>query len=221
MPYRRTGGKRKGRSNVRLNGVFLWFLLIITILLFAYYFLNRQIYPVVKTLAVNKAKNAAVDVINSSVGAVLQRDAVSYDSLMNYERDDENRIVAIESDSYKMNRLKTDVIKEVLTELSSLDGNRLDIPIGNLFGGVLLTDKGPRIRISITPTGSANADFTSVFTAAGINQTHQQIMLKIQVNILIIISSCYTVSETVSSNLCIAETIIVGNVPDSYFNFGS
>lgn len=207
----------KSKNNSRIKSVYLWVLFISVILLFAYYLFNIELFPVLKSLAVYKAKNTATEVINNSVQSVLQKDSVSYDSLMIFEKDQDNKIVAIKSDSLKMNKLKVDLTKEILSELSSIDSNKLNIPIGNLFGGVLLANKGPAVKVEISPVGSVYSDIYSVFNSAGINQTHQQVMLKVQVSIMILLSSTYSVSETVNSTMCIADTIIVGNVPNSYF----
>ena len=71
--------------------------------------------------------------------------------------------------------------------------------------------------LSCLRLGNVNADVSSVFTAAGINQTRQQIMLNIKVTLVILLSSC-TITQNINSNFCVAESVIVGAVPNSYTN---
>ena len=68
-----------------------------------------------------------------------------------------------------------------------------------------------RVRTAAVPT----ADFENVFTSAGINQTLHRIMLNVRVECTLLIPGG-TVDTTVEAQVCAAETLLVGQVPDSY-----
>lgn len=176
-----------------------------------------MLLPIIKTLAVNKANLVAVSTINNAANKVLKSNSITYDKLINYQKDANGDIVAVTTDALEINKLKFDIINETIGELDNIKSSDLKIPFGNVIGGALFINKGPNIDVRLTPIGSVNADISSVFTSAGINQTRQQIMLNVKVKLTIILSSC-NVTQDVNSNLCIAESIIVGKVPNSFTN---
>jgi len=67
------------------------------------------------------------------------------------------------------------------------------------------------------PSGSVVTSVSNVFDSAGINQTRHQIMLNIKSTVSVIIPG-YITSVPVETNMCIAESVIVGLVPDTYAN---
>jgi sporulation protein YunB len=176
-----------------------------------------MLLPIMKTLAVNKADLVAVSTINNAASKVLKANSVSYDNLINYQKNQNGDIIAVTTDAFEVNKLKYDIINETIGELNNIKSDDLKIPLGNVIGGALFTNKGPNIDVKLSPVGSVNADISSIFTAAGINQTRQQIMLNIKVKLTIILSSC-TITQNINNNLCIAESVIVGKVPNSYTN---
>jgi sporulation protein YunB len=176
-----------------------------------------MLLPVMKTLAVNKANLVAVSIINNAANKVLKSNSITYDKLIYYQKDANGDIVAVTTDALEINKLKYDIVNETIGELSNIKSSDLKIPLGNVFGGALFTNKGPNIDVRLTPIGNVNADISSVFTSAGINQTRQQIMLNVKVRLTIILSSS-NVTQDINSNICIAESIIVGKVPNSFTN---
>jgi sporulation protein YunB len=176
-----------------------------------------MLLPVMKTLAVNKANLVAVSIINNAANKVLKSNSITYDKLIYYQKDANGDIVAVTTDALEINKLKYDIVNETIGELSNIKSSDLKIPLGNVFGGALFANKGPNIDVRLTPIGNVNADISSVFTSAGINQTRQQIMLNVKVRLTIILSSS-NVTQDINSNICIAESIIVGKVPNSFTN---
>ena len=65
--------------------------------------------------------------------------------------------------------------------------------------------------------GSVNASFASEFTSAGINQTRHRILINTSVYISVMLPTGSAGTEVISEAV-IAETVIVGDVPDSYTN---
>ena len=183
------------------------------VLLFIWF--NIALVPVLKTSAVNKAKVVAIDTINDAVGKVLKKDNISYDTLISFDKNTNGDITAVNANTMEINLLKYDITNEVVKELTEVGSSDMKIPIGTVIGGQLFTGRGPNIHIRFQPIGNVNSEVTSSFSAAGINQTRQQIMLDVKADITVIISS-YNVSTSVSSNYIIADSVIVGSVPGSY-----
>ena len=83
------------------------------------------------------------------------------------------------------------------------------------LGVPFLSALGPRIRVGIVPVSTVSAAFSTEFESAGINQTRHKIYLTLHTAVrLVIPSSAREVS--LSSQVLIAESIIVGSVPDSF-----
>ena len=78
-----------------------------------------------------------------------------------------------------------------------------------------MAEKGPLLPVRIRSVGGAEATFEHVFTAAGINQTHHQIMLDLTVSLTLLIPGG-PLDTQVSTQVCVAETVLVGEVPDTY-----
>ena len=96
----------------------------------------------------------------------------------------------------------------------------LSIPVGSLTGSALLAGRGPRIKVRMESVGSSSARFENEFTSAGINQTNHRIVLHIDVSVAILLPG-FTTATQVSNAVTVAETVIVGTVPDTYTYFST
>lgn len=217
MPYRHRRFRwRKGRRG-RLAVILL---LVFALLLAGYIAFSIQLMPVLQTTAVYRAKVVAADVVNDAVGKVLEKDDVTYDQLMHFEKDSSGSITAVKADTIQINRLRTDVVKEVIQEIDNIKPSELGISLGTVIGGGLFSGRGPVVHIRIYPVGNVTAEISSEFTSAGINQTRQQINLNVHADIAVVIPG-YSIGSGVDSNFAIAESVIVGSVPNTVINGSS
>lgn len=180
--------------------------------------LDLRFRPLIDKSATQLLTNAATSIINSAVGRELSRDSTSYDQLVEFEKDDGGHITALKTNMVKINSLKTQILDSVLRELEQLDRETLSLPLGNLSGLDFLSGRGPLIPISVVPLATSKAEFTNRFTAAGINQTRHQIMLEVAIDVRILTPRS-AVETTVSAQVPVAETVIVGNIPGNYTYF--
>jgi sporulation protein YunB len=213
MRFRARGFTHRNKK----RSIYFRLLILLLLLLMIYIIFDIKLLPVLKVASEVRAKNIAITTINNAVGQVLKEDDISYDKLMSFEKDSTGHITAVKADTLQMNLLKYDITNEVVNDLNNLKGSELAIPLGTVVGGQLFTGRGPRISVKFSPVGNVNSVINNSFTSAGINQTRQQIMLNVSTDITIMMSS-YIVTTHVESNFCIAESIIVGTVPNTYFN---
>ena len=136
-----------------------------------------------------------------------------------FEKDINGRITALKTNMSEVNRLKTDVINLINDEILALDNTDLGIPFGSVFLPEFLSGRGPQIPVNILSIRNSEAAFSSSFTQAGINQTLHQLIMEISVDVTVLVLG-QTDSFTVASQVVVAQTIIVGNVPDTYFQNG-
>ena len=104
--------------------------------------------------------------------------------------------------------------------MSEVSTSELSIPVGTLTGSTLLAGRGPCIRVRMQAVGSADASLRNAFSAAGINQTRHQILLHVDVYTGILLPG-FTASTKVSNEIAVAETVIVGSVPETYTYFST
>lgn len=176
--------------------------------------------PVIETIARTRAENVMTSILEHSVAEDLADRAVSYADFVSIQRDQEGNITALTTDMAAMNQLRVELVSEILAVLSEADVSEIEVPLGSLFDSELAWARGPAIRARAITVGTVSAEFESEFSAAGVNQTLHRICLKLSVPITMILPGS-SVEVPVNTQLCVAETVIVGQVPDTYLEFGS
>lgn len=204
--------RRRRSTGARARALLALVLLALAVILF-----NQQIRPVMESVTVNRAKARSIEIINSVVLNEIDQNGLSYENLVNINRDADGRVLSITSDITKMNRVKANIIADVQKGLDGMEESGEDIPIGTLIGSHLFHGYGPSLRLRITLTGNVKADFKSTFESTGINQTRHRIFLSVDTSVYSFLPG---VSETtdVSTDVLVAETVIVGEVPEVLVN---
>lgn len=174
-------------------------------------FADLRLKPVVINAARSRARLFASDVISRSVDAAVAESAGSFINVIYGE----DGISAIETNVTGISRLRADSILNIRGEISDIDRMTLDIPLGNLAGGMLLTGRGFPVRIKLVPIGDVSGEIYSEFSETGINQTLHRIYLRVRVSMNMIVASD-TVRLELADDILVAETVIVGKVPDAY-----
>ena len=176
-----------------------------------------SVKPFVFTYAKSEAETIILNAANRAVLNVLDKNNISYTELSNVSRDDNGNITGIEIDVEMVNRLKSEISNELAKIVSDNNKYDLNIPIGTLFGNEYTTGYGPRIKFKMQLTETAILDFESRFESAGINNVLHQIIIKIDVNVSVLMMG-FTDGFSVSTTALAAQTVIAGQVPDSFTN---
>ena len=171
------------------------------------------------SLAKTQVSNTTSDLINDAIDRQIEDGNIQYDRMVYFEKNLDGRITALKTNMSEVNRLKTDILNLINDEILALSTDDLGIPVGSLILPELLSGRGPNIPIQIMSIRNSDASFSSHFTEAGINQTLQQMNMHVSVDVTILVLG-KTESFTISSQVVVAETIIVGDVPDTYFQTG-
>ena len=174
-------------------------------------FADLRLKPVVINAARSRARLFASDVISRSVDAAVSESTGNFINVIYGE----DGISAIETNVTGISRLRADSILNIRGEISDIDRMTLDIPLGNLAGGMLLTGRGFPVRIKLVPIGDVSGEIYSEFSETGINQTLHRIYLRVRVSMNMIVASD-TVRLELADDILVAETVIVGKVPDAY-----
>lgn len=179
--------------------------------------LNSHLQPLIASYGLTQAKLVGTQAVNDAVTAVLEREGVRYTDLMRVEKDSQGSIVSVEADTVKINALKASVTTEILTQLKKHQNMTVRIPTGTLLNGDLLTGRGPRIPVKISLSGAAATQMSSYFESAGINQTSHRLVMDITVTLYAAIPG-NDATTTLETSFIIAETVLVGKVPDTFLD---
>lgn len=191
--------------------------LIVTIIAFCLF--RHKYHSVITALAQTQVKNATSDLINDAIDRQISNGTIQYDRMVYFEKDLEGKITALKTNMSEVNRLKTDLLNLINAEILAMDSDHLGIPMGSLVLPELFAGKGPMIPVQIITIRNSEAGFFSDFSQAGINQTLQKLNMQVSVDVSVLVLG--EVSDfTISSQVVIAETVIVGQVPDMFLQTG-
>ena len=178
-------------------------------------FLRLSVAPLVEELATARVVNRASYIINEAIEAQLQSDNINYDNIVYLEKDVKGAITALKTNINEVNRLKTQILSVVDTMLLDLDVNEIGLPLGSLIFPELFSGSGPKLPVRVMSISSSDADFRNEFFEAGINQTAHRIMMDVNIT-MTVLTPVGAESVSASSAVVVAETVIVGTVPESY-----
>lgn len=199
--------------------LFLCGLLIILIL--AEIFWGERVRPLVLQFAEARCKVLLTDMINQAIADHMADEGLSGFDVMQFEKDEAGAVVAMQVDTVSVNRIKSIISLAVSGALTDAGSDELtfSIPLGNLSGMEWLSGHGPLVRCNVIYEGGLTTDLVNSFSSAGINQTHYQTLVSVSVSL----SVAFPLAGgdiSVTSAVPIAETVLMGDVPDAYTYIG-
>ena len=167
-------------------------------------------------IAVSDASDIVTVQINNAIADIMAEQDYSGDYFVSFEKSATGEVTAISSNMARINALSAQILHQVVgaTENRTIE---IGIPLGNLTGISLLMGRGPDIPVQIVVLTSSRVEFNNSIVTAGINQTKHQINLEVIVDIDILVP-WGTENAQVVTEILIADTIVVGQVPDTYLN---
>ena len=193
--------------------------LLVAVFLAGFILLRSRYRDVIRDLAQIQVKNTTSDLTNDAIAKQIADGVIQYDRIVYFEKDLDGRITALKTNIGEVNRLKTDILNIINDEILALDNSDIGIPMGSLFLPELLSGRGPTIPVHILSIRNSDASFVSHFTQAGINQTLHQVSMEVCVDVAVLVLG-QTTSFTMTSEVVVAETVIVGEVPNTFLQTG-
>ena len=194
-------------------------LVILIAVIIGFLMLRSRYRDVIRDLAETQVKNTTSDLTNDAIAKQIAEGVIQYDRIVYFEKDLDGRITALKTNMSEVNRLKTDILNLINDEILALDTSDIGIPLGSLFLPELFSGKGPAIPVHILSIRNSDAAFASHFSQAGINQTLHQLTMIVSVDVAVLVLG-QTSSFTVNSEVVVAETVIVGDVPSTFLQTG-
>ena len=189
--------------------------LALLILLGTFIGLGLGIRPMVMASAASQTQIAVNRMIQRAVLEVLEEDGLRYQSFVSLQQNQNGETTALTTDTVLINRLQGELLEKILQTLQETRQITLQLPLGSLTGSQFLAGRGPLVSLKLRPVGIVKTKIVNQFDEAGINQTRHRIQLQVTVDMLSLLPG-YRISSQAQSNVILAETIIVGLVPDAY-----
>ena len=199
--------KTKG-IGVRIVAVVLGVSLLLGVLLV-------RVQPLLESLIQSKAQSITLKIIHTTVNDFLQNNPLAYDELVEIGYNESGGISHVSSQMSKLNRFKSQIAADIQTRFDTYDFGTIALPLGTVTGVSFFVGRGPAFRFRVDMSCTVECTFLNLFDDAGINQTRHQILLQVKATTFGVARFCKTSSE-VTTNFVIAETIIVGTVPEYY-----
>ncbi len=194
-----------------------WIIVIVlVILIVCYLIIDSAIRPTILSLSEARLRAIGVKAMNDAVKETIGRSGVTYTDLIHIEKDNLGKISLITANTVLMNNLAVETAMAAQDKILNIGEQGISIPIGTILGGQLLTGRGPAVVIKFEPVGSVATDIMAEFEDAGINQTRHKIYLILNASVRILLGNSSQTVE-ISSQVLISDTIIVGEVPEGYY----
>lgn len=196
------------------SGGMRWLILLVLLLTAAVIAMEQNLSQTMLDMAFARAYSMAVETINRAVKQAMGQ-GVAYEELIDAQMDAQGRVSMLRANTMRMNELASQTALLAERELGSAENQVVEIPLGAALGVSFLSGFGPRLEVQILPVGAVHTSFDTEFETAGINQTRHKIFLNLRATVSLIVPTGSQLVE-VTSTVPIAESIIVGEVPDSF-----
>lgn len=176
----------------------------------------RRIDPMFEALCEERLKYKATIITNQQSTVVMEK--YKYEELYTVERDETGNVTVIRANVLSINNMISDLTESIQNEFEKMEKSKIYIPFGSLTGSYWLAEYGPSIPISFSMLGTLDTEIKSEFVAQGINQTLHRVWVNFSCDMKVA-TPLKIYKENVVNQVVLAEHVIVGNIPDTYYNF--
>lgn len=207
----------KIRSNKKNKVGKIIIIIFVFFCVFMFYQIDKKLKPTIMAICDNEARNTATATINNTVREEFGS-KISYDNIMDMKLDKDGNIVMIQANTVELNRIGSQISLAIQDRIKDVGVKTAKVPLGVITQNDIFASYGPKISFKMKPVGYVTTSYRSEFESQGINQTRHIIYVDVTTSIQVIIPLA-TNSIKVTTNIPIAESIIVGKVPNTYANF--
>lgn len=188
------------------------FLIVVIILILG----EVKLRPIIKNAGGNALKNELTMLLNQSVEKSVSDKNVKYEDFVSLAYDSEGSISSVVTNTAFVNRFKAQLSNDVAKTVEECGDFNIIVPWGTLFGSEIFSDQGLELTVESSTYGFVVTDVCSSFESVGINQTLHRVYVKAKLYATAYIGD-YRIDETITGNIPVAETVIVGDVPNAFY----
>lgn len=211
-------GKNVNKKNSDKNKHLKKTIIIMTIAAITAAFIINSINPIIDDLCLDEAKNIGMKIANEQATIVM--DKYQYEDFITIVKDEEQNVVMLQANVNTINSIASDIPLKIIEAFEKDSNSKINIYVGSILGLKIFSGAGPKIQAKIANTGNVQTTLKSEFSAQGINQTLHRIYLEINSEVTIL-TPYNTIKTNIINQVLIAESIIIGNVPNSYYNLNT
>ena len=190
-------------------------LLVLAVAVIVYQSTLNYIGPVFESLCEDRVKSIATIISNQESTKIMNK--YQYEELYTIEKDEAGNVVIIRSNVVPINNMISDLTETIQNRFNEVENTKIEIPVGNLIGTYYFSGVGPSIPAQVRTSGTLDTEVKSEFIAKGINQTLHRIYVNFECYVKIL-TPIKNFQKKITNQVIIAEHVIVGNIPDSYYN---
>lgn len=192
---------------------YLLLILAVSVLLSGF-FLDYKLKASIIEIARAKAQIKVMENINMVINQQIVA-KVEYRDIVDIHKDKQDRIVLLQPNTILLNKMMAGSIIEITRAMDKLTEESIEVPLGQVTGSKILAGYGPKMKVKIISAGQIHVDVLDKFEEAAINQTRH--LIYFQINSKVKVAVPFLDEEVkVSTTIPLAETIIIGNVPETY-----
>lgn len=176
----------------------------------------NSIKPIFENICKTEAKAIATKISNQKATEIMKD--YNYDNLVKISRNTDNKITGIEFNMITINQISSEIAAQTQKGLEEYESENIGIALGSFSGSKMLSGRGPKLYYKIISIGNVETDYRSEFKSSGINQTSHKIYLQVKCKVTIL-TPFNTIQEEIQNQVILAENLIVGEIPQTYYNF--
>lgn len=134
------------------------------------------------------------------------------DDVLIIEKDENGNIALIDINTEYVNLIKSRLTLDIIEKLTEYKYLDFGIPLGNALNSYAFSGLGPEIPIRATPVGNVVSKTKSSLVSGGVNQTKYELYIEF-IACVEISGPLFTETREIKTELCIAQTVIIGKVP--------
>lgn len=212
--YRNKYKKRRKRKAQILLAVFLIFVVLVFVYIYC------VVNPVVVEATRHMVYSLSTSAVSDAVYDVLNEENVAYDDIVNVEYDNDGNVTLISLDTIRLNLIARKFYQVAQVYLDNMGKNGIDVALGTFTGLPFFSGMGPKINLKLVPIGAMTSVFESSLKSSGINQTSHTVYIKLYASVSMILPA-YTATIDSVTEVLVAESVIVGEIPEIYFGSNS
>lgn len=174
---------------------------------------NFQIIPALIPFAKARISTEITKKMQNVIGECIS--SGHYSDFVNLTYNAEGNVTSLQTDSAGIALANSNITKSAISSLANNNTLTVRIPLGTLSGGAVLAGKGPDIKIKVRVSPKVTASIENEFYESGINQTLHRIVARLDVKTYALLP-LFPQEIDVTTEYTLAETVIVGRVPDAY-----
>ena len=195
-----------------------WLLLLLVLAVLATAASEMWLVPMLETVADYRIQQLYDGTVSGFVAEIMQEYGFSEEDLVSVRTDADGAIAAVTPDTVSVNLIQAALNERMTAQLQSVEGIRYEVPWGSVFGGVWLTDRGPKLTFRLTASSLVTVGLEDTVTAVGINQLCYSLYVTVDQDVLLVYAGHHRIF-TMHSKALVVQTVLMGETPQTYVDY--